>query len=526
MFDMKITGAKIFDGAGTPFYFADVAVKDGKICAVGKNIEGRAAREIDARGMALSPGFIDAHSHIDIVMDQLFDAKHKLEQGVTTEVSGSCGMSPAPLSQKHYRDGLRASSRLDDCDFQPHTRASYRAFMDAVNINYGANMLLQIGHGTARAAVCGYADRALDSGELEQLKGYIAEAMEAGVSGVSFGLIYPPGAYAGEAELAEVSKVVASYGGVFTTHMRNEGSKLVESVEETIRIAESSGCRGVISHHKASGKANHGKTERTLQLIEEANARGVEIFLDQYPYNASSTGLSTMIPTHMHALGIDKLVEMMTSREGRLEMRRQIEIDRGVPPGGDVSSGLDHIMIASSNSHPQFDGTMLHDAAKQAGADPLELMLDILRDDRISTGAIYFTMGEEDIERVMKYPRTMVGTDGLYEPGKMCHPRAIGTFPRFLGRYVRDKGLMTMEEGIRRITSMPAAVHGLSGKGLIKPGMDADLVLFNPETIIDNATYKDYAAPNTGIEAVFVAGQPAVLQGVATGVLAGRLIRR
>ncbi|MCL2006596.1 MAG: D-aminoacylase [Treponema sp.] len=526
MHDYIIKNVKVFDGTGCPPYFANLAIKNGKISYIGKT-EVVSYRKIEGKGLAVSPGFFDAHSHADMTWDRHPESSCKLEQGVTTEIAGTCGISPAPISEEFLEIAKQGMLRKFDDKFDIKNFLTFGAFMDFMDIPFGPNMVTQMGHGALRAAVSGLADRPLTDVEMGKMKDYVHEGMRSGSHGISFGLIYPPGSYSEEPELTELCKVVAEYGGTFSIHMRSEGPKLVESVESVIRMAQGSGARGIISHHKVSGKANWGKSEKTIELIEKANANGIEVFLDQYPYEASSTGLNTMIPNKMHAMGVPKLVEMLSDSAGRKEIIEKIKEERGVKPGEDVRSSLAHVMIGKSESYPDYANIMLLEAAEKAGKDAYELLLDILRDDKLGTGAIYFTMGDDDIERIMKYPRTMVGSDGLYIPGDTAgHPRGAGTFPKFLGHYVRDKSIMSMEEGIRRMTSMPAAVYNLRNKGLLKEGLDADITVFNPDTIISKADYKNFGLRCEGIHFVFVNGVLTVKDGLYNGKRAGKLLRR
>ncbi len=526
MFDILFLNAKIYDGTGCPAYFADVGVADGKIAAIAKGLKD-ARRTVDARGLALAPGFIDAHSHADMVLDQTPSSWYKLEQGITTEITGTCGLSGGPIAPDYREDGVRIINRLPSPPADVARRATFPGYMDTLDIPLGPNVAMQMGHGSLRAAVCGFANRPLSRSEQENMHSLAVQGMQAGAVGVSFGLIYPPGIYADESECTELCRVIARHGGTFSIHMRYEGDRVIESVESVIRMAEQAGIRGIISHHKAVGVNNWGKSARTLELIDKANERGVEIFLDQYPYEACSTGLKTMIPADMHALGVDKLVSMLDDRAGRAQIRDAMEHVVSMEPGGDtVRATAEHILIGDCGN-PGYAGRMLRDIAAERGADILETAMDILRDDMLETNAIFFVMGQEDILRIMKHPRCMVGSDGLYAgKGGFAHPRAYATFPRFLGRYVRDNGVLPLEEGVRKMTSMPAAVYGLNGKGLLRRGMDADLVLFDPSAFIDNADFKNYDARCGGLAMVLVNGAVAVEKGVYNGRLNGRLIRK
>ena len=311
-------------------------------------------------------------------------------------------------------------------------------------------------------------------------------------------------------------------GGVMTVHVRSESSGLIEAVEEMLGVVRASGVRCVISHHKATGgSANWGKTAKTLELIQKINAEGYDVFTDQYPYTASATGLSTNIPDDMFTLGTDKLIAMLSSAQGRNELRPLI-LGALTP-----KERFKYTMIGSSPAHPEYNGRMLNDIADELNIDPYELQCDILRDDKLLTGGIYHTMSEDDLKRVMQYRRTMVGTDGMWYPGcGGCHPRSIGTFPRVLGRYVREKQYITLPEAIRRMTSLPAQVYGLKDKGLIVKGYDADMVLFDADKIIDRADYGAFRTRCEGLNYVIVGGKTAAENAVFTGAKAGRIIRR
>jgi len=319
-----------------------------------------------------------------------------------------------------------------------------------------------------------------------------------------------------------MAKVAAAFGGVFTVHMRSENVRLLPALREMLEVTRASGCRTVISHHKSTGGLKcWGQTAETLPLLDAANSEGYDVYCDQYPYTASATGLNTDIPSSLHSLPVSKLLELVTTREGRDWLRPQV-LGNQTPEERFV-----HTMIGSSACHPGLCGKMLPDAARELGLDPYELLMDLLRDDKLGTGGIFHTMCEEDVARVMRWPRAMVGTDGIMRsdapPG---HPRARGTFPRVLARYVRERNVITLENAIRKMTSLPAQVYSLRSKGLIRPGMDADLVLLDPDAVSDNATYAQPSLRNSGIDRVWACGTLAVEDGVATGALAGKILKR
>jgi len=521
MFDLIIQNAAIVDGTGSPAFRGDVAVSEGRIAAIGKNL-GPARRTVDAGGLALAPGFIDSHSHGDMMAELDNTFFQMLEQGVTTQIAGMCGFSAAPLSPSHLDDAMDISAMVSPYDFRPTAEQRYRYadYLDRIDRPTGTNMVVFVGHGTLRCAVMGLADREPSAGELEEMSALLAQALEDGAAGLSFGLAYPVGSYARTPELTALAKVVAQRDGVVSVHVRNEGDGLIPSNEEMLQVVRGSGCKLVISHHKAINEPNWGKTARTLAMIEQANAEGFNVYCDQYPYSASSTGLKSRIPQHMHALGEGRLMEMLSSPEERPGLREKMLL------GKTPQQRFGNTMFGASPSHPEYTGRMVLDVAQELGQDPCLLVMDVLRDDHLATNGIYFCINDEDLERVMRFPRTMIGSDGIYYKGCTgAHPRAFGTFPRVLGRYVRQLGVLTLEDAVRKMTSLPASVYGLDRKGLIRVGMDADLVLFDPATVCDRATFPQFDLRCDGIRQVWIAGEPVVEEGAFNGALRGRLLR-
>ena len=524
MLDLLIKNARIVDGTGLPSYHSHVGIRDGKIAVIAPVVTEQAKEVIDAVGLTLTPGFIDSHSHDDMIMETVPACAHKLEQGVTTQIVGMCGHSAAPLSERYYEEGLRICRSLcaNGVNTDLASRTDFKVYLDNLRKDLGTSMGFHIGHGTIRTAVMGFERRKPTADELEQMKAHVRLAMEAGALGISFGMIYTPGTFADTGEMIELCRVAAEYGGDMTIHMRNEGKRLVEAVEETLRIVRETGIRCVISHHKASGgPANWGKIRQTLPMIEEINREGHTVFLDQYPFIASSTGLSSEIPSAYLSLPKDKLRAMLSDPAGRKEI-----VDAMVD-GRDPETVYDRLMIGASRAFPQYSGRMVPEASKLHGKSRADTILDVLLGDDLASTEISFGMCEEDVEKVMAYPRTMIGTDGLWYPGALgAHPRAFASFPRVLGHYVRERGVVSFEEAIRKMTSMPAAVYGLENKGMIRVGYDADLCLLDPDTIIDAADYKNWNARCPGLKHVFVAGQPVVTDSVHDGRLLGKALLR
>ncbi len=516
MFDLILKNGKIIDGTGSPAYFADIAVKDGKIARIAKQIEG--GKEIlDVKGLTVTPGFIDSHAHNDLNMLTFPAQAEKVEQGITTAVAGTCGTSNAPLSLEFCAEKEVEYEGLGKHSDIHRTWASYMETLDKVP--QGCNVLSYVGHNALRLAGMGSEDRAPTAAELEKMKDLVREAMEHGALGVSFGLTYAPSCYADTAELIELARVVAAYHGVISAHVREEGDFVVRSAEEFLTVIRESGARGVYSHVKAQGKEIWGKVCHTLQMMEEANEQGFEVFGDVYPYNASHTRLSAnIVPKHLHSGGIPALMKVLESEERRREIRAYCESKWG--------KDWNWVQITICAAYPEYEGKTIPEVAALHGKDEIDTMCDIIHASRNVCSACYFNICEEDIERVIAYPRTMICTDsGVAGDNQVYHPRLRASFPRALAKYVRERGVVTLPEMIRKITAMPAAVYGLTTKGLLREGMDADICVFDPEKIQDHATFADCRARATGLAFVLVGGEVVVKDAVHNGKRNGRVLR-
>lgn len=514
MYDIIIKNGRIIDGTASPAYLADVAIKDGKIARIAKNLEG-AEKIIDAKGLVVTPGFIDSHSHSDTTILCYPDQTEKVEQGITTSIGGQCGASNAPTIKGALPgegDEVAGFGRFND------VYATMGSFLGiAKNVPLGSNIATCVGHSALRKAALGYENRKPTPEELEKMKSLARDAFEAGAVGLSFGLIYSPGCFADTEELIELAKVAAEYDRVVAAHIRNEGVNLIQSVEEFITVVRSAGVRGVISHHKAAAKENWGKVNTTLRMIEKANLEGLEIYCDVYPYIASHTTLSTtLIPKEYHddgKAGIDRLLDSAKGRETLKAWGRERW-------GDDLS----WILITSCDGYPEYCGLRINEIAKLHGTDEYDAAYDMIRNSN-HTSSCFFTMCEEDVETVMAYPRAMIGTDSSVKAAKdVYHPRLRGTFPRVLGRYVRERGVVSLPEMIRKMTSMPAAVYGLTSKGLIAEGFDADICIFDPDKIIDRAEYTSCHERAEGLSYVLVGGKVAAENAVFNGTRNGRVI--
>ena len=508
MYDLVIKNGNIYVGDGGAPFVSDIAIKNGKIVKIGENIAAECG-VIDATGLAVTPGFIDSHSHSDRELLSYPEMREKLEQGITTAVGGQCGSSFAPVALQYRDDSAYA------------TRLTVSALYDEVdNVPEGMSTLSFVGHGSIRNAIIGMANRPATEEELERMKALLRDALDAGAVGMSFGLLYSPGCYAESEELYALARVVGERGGLLSAHVRNEADGLVESTKEFIDIVKASGgAIGIHSHMKAAYKQNHGGVKEALRLIEEANREGYEMYCDVYPYVASHTTLSArFVQKEMRADG--KLSENMASPEKRASTREWI-YSWCDPSSLDFS----WIFVDYCPAYPEYQGKYLNEIAKMHGKDAIETGMDLLRD-APNTACAYFSLCEEDVEEVIRHPLAMFCTDSEVAANReIFHPRLRGSFPRVLARYVRERGIITLSEAIRKMTSLPAKVYRLKSKGLIREGYDADLCIFSPDRIRDNADFVDCKAKNDGLDYVIVAGEIAARDGVYTGTRSGRLIR-
>jgi len=529
MFDVIIKNGKVIDGAGNPWFKADVGIDGQKISAIGRLSAEKASKIIDADGLAVSPGFIDMHSHSDFELLVNPKAESKIRQGITTEVIGNCGESAAPLNDLMKAETRKTDSLIEEAELQ----LDWSTMKDYLNKlgrqGVAVNVVPLVGHGNLRVYTMGFVDSPPTKTELEEMKKRLAQAMEEGAFGMSTGLIYPPGCYAETDELIELSGVVASYGGIYTSHIRDEGDKMLESVKEAIGIGGEAGIPVEISHHKAEGKVNWGKVKESLKMIEEVRDRGIDVTCDVYPYVAASTVLSAELPHWAHEGGTEKLVQRLTDAETRARLIREMREE-----SPDQASMLevdiwDVTQIARCKNHPNLEGKTVSEIAQTKHMDAFELVFDLLIDDA-AISIVGFHMCEDDVCTVLRHPVSMIGTDasavapyGVLGKGKP-HPRSYGTFPRVLGKYVREERILTLENAIRKMTSLPAQKLGLRDRGIIREGMRADITIFNPETITDRATYQNPHQYPDGVEYVIVNGKIAVGERGHTGVLAGGVL--
>jgi N-acyl-D-amino-acid deacylase len=532
-FDLLITNARIIDGTGAPSVTGAVGVRDGRIAAVGA-AAGPATRTIDAGGLVLAPGFIDAHSHSDFSLLTDGNAESKIRQGVTTEVIGESG-SVAPRARlaagAEAADTRGTGVRPDWTDF-----AGYFAAVERSKIS--VNLLSYIGLGQVREFVMGNDDRAPTPDELKKMTGLVAKAMKQGAYGVATGLIYSPNAYAKLDELIALSKPAAAAGGIYASHLRYDGDKLREGLEEAIAIGEGAKIPVHVFHFKVTGKQNFGRMKEAIGIIEAARRRGVEVTADQYPYVASSTGLSQTIPPWAHEGGGTKLAERLKDPATRAKIRKEMDDPKPAWENRLISAGTWHnVQLASIAERPgaeaykKYEGMRVDDAAKAEKKDPYDFVFDLLIAERGNVGCVWFIIDEDDLKLAMRQPWVSVGSDGsaLATSGPLRsgvpHPRNFGTFPRVLGKYVRDEQVIPLEQAVHKMSGLTAAQLHFTDRGVIKDGFAADLVIFDPATVGDRATFTDPFQYSVGINTVIVNGRIVLDNGRHTGERPGVVIR-
>ena len=519
-YDILIKNGKIIDGTGNPWYRADIAIEKGKIVALGRDL-GKAGKVIDAKEHIISPGFIDIHSHSDLpaLIDPM--AHSKIRQGVTTEVVGQCGNSAAPMykSLREYRETYSRSSVPDDFELNWTDMKSYLDLLDKQGI--ALNIAAVVGHGTVRANVIGHENRPPTDAELEEMRGHVRDAMEQGAYGMSTGLIYPPSVYGDQAEITELNKVVSEYDGIYFSHIRGEGDTLLDAVIEACEIGKDGGTSVQIAHFKASGVGNWGKTKESLALVEKYRDMGVEVTFDQYPYIASSTGLTALLPHWAHDGGATKMLEVLKDPAKVEQIKKELRLNYG----------WDKILVTNAKNTPQYNGKNLQEVSEMMKLDAFEAYIKLLIMENTQVPSVMFGMDEADVRRVMKSPYGMVGSDGsAISPqgiwaNMVPHPRLYGTFPRVLGYYVKE-GVLSLPEAVRKMTGAPAQKMGFKDRGLVREGFVADITVFHPDEVRDVATFADPQRYAVGIPYVIVNGKIVIEKAEHTGALPGKALRR
>ena len=531
--DLIFRGAMVYDGTGAPARQMDVALKDGLIAAMGDLVADELAnRVVDAGGLALAPGFIDMHSHSDLTLPAFPTAPNSVTRGVTSEVVGNCGFSPAPIS---VDPSLAAQLRGFVSGFGPDLDWSWNSFdsflsrLDAARP--AVNIVPLVGHGALRIAVMGMEDRKATQAEQDAMRAELADALKVGAWGMSSGLAYVPGIFADVDEIVNVGAALQTVDGLYATHMRDEGDAILPAIDEALAVGERLNVRVEISHLKAVGRQNYGRVSDALERIGMARDGGLRLWCDAYPYTAGSTYLSQLLPSWAMEGGIESMIARLQSSEARARIRTEME--SGLPGWNGrlrAAGGWHNVMIASV-VHPELgwaEGRRVSELAQARGVEPSDLALDLLIQDRGATVMILFLMDEADVRTVLRDPVCAIGSDqlGVTSAEKRVHPRAYGTSARILGWAVRDAGIMSLEEAVRKMSGLPAEILGLANRGRVAPGMMADLVAFDPRTVRDEATYEQPTRLASGIEYVLLGGEFAIERGVPVDLHRGHVLRR
>lgn len=531
-FDTVIYNAEIIDGTGAPSYLADLAVKSGRIVKIGRLGDHAARHEIDAAGLVLTPGFIDSHSHADLALLADGLENEKLKMGVTAEVIGQCGFSPYPLTQRYKsfrRQGMSGFLPGVDLPWTWSDLSEYKTTAQKKGLTH--HVIPLVGHGALRQTVMGDSPSKPTVTQMDKMRRLADTAMKQGAHGLSSGLIYSPGVFAETDELIELCRVVAEYSGIYVTHMRGETAPLVDSaLDEALAVGQKAGLPLQISHLKVIGLDNHsrGKIKGILDRIDAARIQGQEVDFDCYPYTRGSTYLSSLLPKWTHEGGVPGLLSKLKSRRWRNKIRSSIEADDYGGENWLKACGFDMVNIGSMTheAYKPFVGQDLDRISSQTGKDPYDVLFGILLAEQAGTIMVFSMLRPEDMEAALTHPLAMVGTDAIpCPPGQgRPHPRGYGTFPKILGRLAREQCLLTFEEAVRKMTSAPAKKFGLKDKGGIAEGMYADLVLFNRNTILDQADYLNPRRPPSGINFVLVEGTIALENGQLIGPKKGRFL--
>jgi len=523
-FDLIIKNGTVVDGTGTSGRKVDIGVRGDTIAAIDNFVDDSNSTRLDAGGMVVAPGFVDIHSHSDFLWLARPESDSKVLDGVTTEICGNCGMSAFPLRGKVLERRAQGLSKYG-IDITWQTAADF--FDMAGKASSSINRAFLVGHGNIRACTVEYENRIPTSHELFRMKQDLEAAMIAGAFGMSSGLIYPPGCYAQRDELIEMCKMVADYDGFYSTHIRNEGDTLEEALSEAIDVAGQSDVRLQVSHLKTSGNRNWGKVHAVKGLIERAIDNKVKITCDRYPYTAAATDLDSILPHWVYEGGIEQ--QILRLKDASLRKRITDELAQK-----EDDSLWDEVMISSVRYEKNrwTVGKTVSEIAQELRKSPIETVFDLLIDEETRVDIFLFSMCEENLERILGWNFVFVGSDssmrsveGVLSEGKP-HPRSYGTFSRVLGRFCRDKQLLSLENAIQKMTGLPAQKVGLKKRGLLKEGYFADITIFDPRKVTDRSTFIAPHQYSSGVEHVVVNGQITVNNGKHTGITGGRVLRK
>jgi len=528
-YDVVIRGGMIYDGSGKAGFVGDVVIKGDKIAAVGKGEEVSGKTEIDATGFAVAPGFINMLSHSEESLIEDGRSQSEIRQGVTLEVFGEFSMGP--MTEQMKKEAVEAQGDIK-YRIEWTTLGQYLEYLEKRGIS--TNIASFVGIGTVRANVIGYSDRSPNAGELEKMRSLVVQAMEEGAMGVTCALIYTPDFFMRTEELIEMSKVAARFGGMYVSHMRSEGNKLLEAVNESIRIAREANLPVEIYHLKAAGKTNWSKMDQVITTINQARAAGLNITADMYTYPAGATGLDAAMPPWVQEGGFKEWKKRLQNPAVRARVSREMRMPTDTWENLYLAAGSTKNVLFigfKQDSLKYLTGKTLEEVAALRGKSPEETMMDLVIDDDSRVGTVYFLMSEENIKKQIAQPWVSFGSDAesIAPEGNFLkanpHPRAYGNFSRLLGKYVREEKVIALEEAIRRLTTLPAENLKIRDRGALRPGFCADVVVFDPATISDHATFEKPHQYSTGVKHVFVNGIQVLKDGEHTGAKPGRVVR-
>ncbi|ALG72843.1 N-acyl-D-amino acid deacylase [Azospirillum thiophilum] len=527
-----IRGARVIDGTGAPWFPADVLVEHGRVAAVGPTLEAPGADLLEAQGRFLAPGFIDAHCHDDLIQLRQPGRPEKVAQGVTTVVVGNCSFGLYPQSpasagplREHFGNLLgTVASEETFADF-----AAYRAALDGRGT--AINLVSLVGHAALRLAVMGWQNRAATAEEREAMAALLADQLCQGAHGLSLGLVYPPSAWADRAELVRLAEVVAAHGALLTAHVRSYEGGLIASVDEFLELLKAGGASGLLSHLQAAGRPYWGSLPRAVERLAIARRGGTDVSFDMYPYPAGSSTILQLLPPSALDGGVDALLARMADVDGLAALRRAVEEGEAPLDAGWESKirliGWENVRIGGVGEPDlrTLEGLSLAEIAEVAKEPPFDTLVRLIRADRGRTNIVMFQLAEADLETALSHPLHMLGSDGLPRETGKPHPRAFGSFPRYLVRAIKGEGQLGLEDAVRHMTAVPAQRFGLADRGLVRPGMAADLALFTAD-VVDRATFQDPTQPPHGITDVLVAGQFVLRDGGHTGARPGKALAR
>lgn len=525
MLDVILRRGLIVDGTGTTPMRCDLAIAGDRVVRIGDCEDEDGVLSLDVEGMVVAPGFIDMHGHTDEVLLVGPQASSKLHQGITTEVGGNCGASPAPLANTSLQEKRAEMQRR--YGVEPSWSDFDGFFRVLEQVKPAINFCCLVGLGTIRSSIDCIGAQPLHGDDVIRAARLVRESCEQGAIGVSSGLIYPPGDAADTPELIALARAAKDAGSaLYASHIRSEGDGLIEAVDEALDIGWRSGCAVQLSHHKASRRRNWGKVHDTLARVDRARDRGLDVVVDQYPYKASATGLDVILPKDVNTGTREEVAERLADPRYVALVATRVELDYG---------GRWHEVLVSSigsEKNRHLEGQTISEIATACGRTPVDTALRLLIDERLDVGAIYFTMCEDDVRTVLSYRQTCIGSDAVAQAKDgitalgVPHPRTFGTFPRIFKRYVRDSGVLSLEEAVRRATALPAGRLRLRGRGTLAVDALADVVVFDPQRIADTATYERPRCYPNGIRHVFVNGVAAIRDEHMTGMRPGRVLRR